>query len=219
MLTIVPAIIPLSIEDLKNHLALLKDVTHSVQVDIVDGKFVPFTSWPHKDETDVQTLASIAETYEIEVDLMIESPEECVDEYVRAGIKAAVIHLESTNNMKEIIDILHAGGVQAGLSLLNDTPLEALDPFLSEIDYVQLMGIRDIGSQGQPFDERVLDRITSLCLGYPKLPISIDGGVNKDTIMRLKKAGATRFVSGSAIFGEHEPDKAYRSLVDFVHGG
>lgn len=75
------------------------------------------------------------------------------------------------------------------------------------------MGIAHIGVQGQPFDERVLERITALRLAYPTLLISIDGSVSVDTVGRLAHAGADRCVSGSGIVKQERPGDAYEELV------
>jgi ribulose-phosphate 3-epimerase len=74
------------------------------------------------------------------------------------------------------------------------------------------MGIAKIGYQGQPFDERVLEQINQIRLASPNLPISVDGGVDVTTEPLLKAAGATRLVSGSAVFGAEDIGDAISSL-------
>ena len=106
-----------------------------------------------------------------------------------------------------------AHSYRLGVSLLNDTPLSAIMPFLDRVDYVQLMGIARIGSQGAPFDRRVLDRIRTLRTTSPDIPISIDGAVREETIGQLAAAGAERFVVGSAIFAAASPHRAYHRLA------
>jgi ribulose-phosphate 3-epimerase len=78
------------------------------------------------------------------------------------------------------------------------------------------MGIHDIGSQGQPFDTEVLERIKHLKNLFPELIISIDGSVNEKTIPLLLEAGADRFVSGSAILNDENPKSAYERLSALV---
>jgi ribulose-phosphate 3-epimerase len=81
-----------------------------------------------------------------------------------------------------------------------------------QFDYVELMGIDEIGRQGQPFDERVLQRIRDIKAKYPDLEVSIDGSVNEDTLPRLKEAGADRFVVGSAILNAENPEAMHKKL-------
>lgn len=215
MSPIIPAIIPDSFESLKSTLGRLSFVK-GVQVDIVDGQFVPFTSWPYQGEGKLEELGEIAEAFEIELDLMIMAPEEALDACARAGIRRVVIHLESTDSLERILDHHASHTYELGFSILNDTPLDTLTPYISAIDYVQLMGIKDIGSQGQPFDERVIERIRTLRHMYPDLPISIDGSVNRSSISKLAEAGATRFISGSAILKASDPEAVFREFESLV---
>lgn len=209
---IVPAIIPESLEHLREALFSVRPFTREVQVDIVDGKFVPFTSWPYLPGASVHDIALFTPTFAIEVDLMLERPEEVIPQYRQAGIRKVVVHVESTENLERVFIQKRDLGFELGLSAHNDTPLGALEEHLDRADYVQLMGIAKIGSQGQPFDERVLERISELRARHPDLTVSIDGSVNRETALRLIKAGANRLVSGSAILKAENPREAYREL-------
>lgn len=212
-MSIVPALIPNSLDDIRDTIALIREFTREVQIDIVDGAFVPFTSWPYRGGGSVMLLREWTDTMDIEVDLMIERPEEAVPLYIDAGAKRVVVHLESVTDSETLIRHHDTHGYQLGFSIGNDTPLEELTHVLPHADYVQLMGITDIGTQGQPFDERVLTRIREVLRVNPAMPISIDGSVNRDTLPRLKEAGATRFVSGSAILHADNPRGAYEELT------
>ncbi len=212
MSKIIPAIIPESFSHLETSLKRVSTFTREVQVDVVDGKFVPFTSWPYGEGESVEQLASLTEEYDVEVDLMLENPEEVLEDYVVAGVKRAVVHIESTSHISAIIEHSKMRDFQLGLSINNDTALEMLTRHISNIDFVQLMGIANIGSQGQPFDERVLERVEYLKAQHPTLEISIDGSVNSKTLQQLVKVGADRFVSGSAILKAENPETVYRSF-------
>ena len=123
------------------------------------------------------------------------------------------MHVRSTQKLEAVIQ--HAGvhGYQLGLAFSNEDDLGLLKTMESTaIDFVQLMGIAEIGAQGNPFDARVLERIAFVKKHFPALPISIDGGVNLDTIDLLKKAGAERFVAGSAILNADDPKGAFDAL-------
>ncbi len=213
---IVPAIIPESFEILSKTLRSMAPWAHEVQVDIVDGIFVPFTSWPYQGEGDITALRTCTEEFLIEVDLMVMKPEEVVEAYLRAGVRRIVIHLESTNAIAEIRALKDRYDFRLGLSISNTTNLSILLSALQYGDYVQLMGIHDIGSQGQPFDGTVLTRIAELKRHTPDLLISIDGSVNEKTIPELLVAGADRFVSGSAILKSDNPERAFQKLTDLV---
>lgn len=219
MQKIIPAIIPQSLTHLEESLLLVNDFAESVQIDIVDGKFVPFTSWPYIENESPDALRETADLYDVEVDLMVVEPETVIGAYVDLGVDRIVVHLESTSSLEEILTHHEqVGGYQLGLSILNDTPLEDLLPYVERVEYVQLMGIKDIGSQGQPFDVRVLDRIKALKSEYPQLEISIDGSVNAETLPQLREAGADRFVSGSALLGAENPKETFLLFEGIVGG-
>ncbi len=212
MNTIIPAIIPQSLEHIKDSIFSLEGVAKEFQIDIVDGSFVPFTSWPYRGSGSVMLLRDFAQHNILEVDLMIESPERALPLYVDAGVKKVVIHLESVTDLPSIYAHRNEKRYELGLSIRNDTNLEVLEAELEHADYVQLMGIRKIGSQGQPFDEEVLRRIERLRGLHPNIIISIDGSVNEETLPRLRNAGANRFVSGSAIYSSADTKRAFEAL-------
>jgi ribulose-phosphate 3-epimerase len=219
MSPIVPAIIPTSLNNLRETLAMVASFTREVQVDIVDGQFVPFTSWPYTEEASIGDLAQFTNEFLIEVDLMLNKPEEVIMEYVRAGVRRIVIHLESTTHLDVVLSIKNESDIKIGFSINNDTPLDVLTDVIDQADYVQLMGIAHIGSQGQAFDERVLERISMLRKDYPNLLISIDGSVNAETVSRLAHAGADRCVSGSAILKQENPKEAFENLTSLYSIG
>lgn len=209
---IIPAVIPESLEHLTATLETFSTFAQEIQIDIVDGKFVPFTSWPYTEKGSIKDLASLIENFVVEVDCMIDCPEEVIADYAKAGAKRIVVHLESALNLPEIIKLKTAHGFELGFSINNDTDLHALTSVLNAADYVQFMGIKDIGSQGQPFDERVLTRIKELKDINPAIFISIDGSVTLETLPRLREAGADRFVAGSSILKAEDPKGAFKEL-------
>lgn len=214
--TIVPAIIPQSLTHLMESLERVKPFARAVQIDIVDGVFVPPVSWPYADAASPHDMKELISGFDVEVDLMIAAPEKTLSEYLDAGVSRVVIHLESTNHMGAIIALKNARPFLLGLSILNDTDLSSIEPYVMHADYVQLMGIAKIGSQGAPFDERVLDRVRALKTAYPSLMVSIDGSVNEETLLRLKAAGATRFAVGSAIMAAEHPEIVYARLTELA---
>ncbi len=209
---IIPAIIPKSHAHLQETLAIVEPFTRSVQIDIVDGVFVPFTSWPYTEAAGIDEIQKDIEGFDVEVDLMVMEPEEVIEEYLQLGVTRAVVHLESTTKLESIIALKSKYDFKLGFSINNDTPLETLTNMLHHAEYVQLMGIRKIGSQGQPFDTDVLTRIATLKALFPNHMISIDGSVNLETLPQLIKAGADRFVSGSAILSHKNPAEAFAIL-------
>lgn len=220
---IIPALIPKSLQEIEDTISRTRAFTPHIQIDLVDGTFVPFTSWPYTEQNDVsdiktlfEELRGIASQAEIEIDAMVQDPEQYMTTWITSGVKKIIIHIESTLRLPDIIE-MDRKGIELGISLNNDTSLSKLEPHhLAHIDFIQVMGIAQIGAQGQPFDERVIERIKTLRLQYPGLPISVDGSVNTTTLPHLFEAGATRFVVGSAILNASEPRSAYEALTKII---
>jgi ribulose-phosphate 3-epimerase len=208
---IVPAILPKDFADLEAHVARVKDLVPIVQIDICDGQFTPTPSWPYKKHdsnfdaiTKEDRGLPFWEEVEYEFDLMVNKPEDVVEKYVAAGASRIVLHVESKGDIGKAIEILE-GKVEIGLALNIDTSLDALEPYSDKlqegkVQCIQLMGIDNVGFQGQVFDEKVISKIKEVKEKYPNLEIQIDGGVNLETAPLLRDAGADRLVIGSAIF-------------------
>lgn len=222
MIEIIPAIMPKDYEHLDEMMSLFVGVVPLVQLDIMDGKFVPARTWPYPKDPHFEVISKEEEgmprweDINFEVDLMIENPELAVPKWVNAGASRIIVHVESMRDFETIRNAVPEGLIELGLAINTTTLLSAIEPYLDRVDFVQCMGIAKIGFQGQPFDERVLEYVRALRAAHPNLPISIDGSVNFDTARALVDAGATRLVSGSAILEADDFTQAIAHLEDLV---
>ena len=226
---------PDSFFDLEKKAAQVRSLVPLVQIDIMDGKFVKSKSWPYRnagkaDEEHFLAMINQDETLpffdelDYEIDLMIAEPEKHIDEWLPLGASRLIFHVESIADQALFWshDIFKEGArdiggskvIEVGLAINPDTGIALLAPHLPRIDFVQCMGIANIGYQGEAFDERVLDYINQIRVLYPNLPISVDGGVSLQTAPLLKAAGATRLVSGSAVFGSEDMGMAIEQLIN-----
>lgn len=225
---IIPAIMPQSFADLQEKVGRVATHVKTVQLDIMDGDFVEDKTWPYLgDLLDFQKLTKedmgLPEWQKInyEVDLMVSVPDRDAFEWITAGASRVIIHIESHPEVKEIIGRIRrefgrpnevSTAPEIGVSLNNDTPIEQIYEFVPLADFVQLMGIAEIGYQSQPFDERVVERARILRKKFPELIISIDGGVNNETVPKLIEAHVNRLVSGSYIFDSGDVKEAIDNL-------
>ncbi|TSC62823.1 MAG: ribulose-phosphate 3-epimerase [Parcubacteria group bacterium Gr01-1014_48] len=204
MIEIIPAIMPSSYEDIEEKARKVASLVSYVQIDAMDGKFVSSVSWPYLAEEDVAKNFELPfqDTIRYEVDLMVSDPLSATQIWVKAGVSRILFHVESVQDPRHFVETVSAqhDGVEIGVAINTITPNDILEPLLSKIAVVQFMGIAKIGYQGQPFDERVVEKIKELRQKRPETILSVDGGVNFDTAPRLVEAGATRLVAGSAIF-------------------
>lgn len=222
-MNIIPAIIPKSFADLEEKTGLISGLSNTVQVDICDGKFVPSKSWPIEgDEGEFKKIISEEiglpnwEEISYEVHVMAESPNDEVSEWVKAGAERIIVHIETgSDTLKNIIEEWgHV--VEIGIAVKMETDLKTLISFFDKVETIQLMGIEEIGFQGQKLSEKTFDRIKELRqLGYKHI-ISIDGGVTLHNAEKLVQAGADKLVIGSAIWNEKLPREALKKFRGLV---
>ncbi len=224
---VVPAIIPQSLEHLREHIAALAGAVREIQIDIVDGALGGAPSWPFvgtADTADVRArigelCTAVPAGITFELDLMIAHPSATLPFWLAQKPAGVVFHIEGFVDDAEVspaLALCASAGARAILAAGNATPLPRLLALLPPADGVECMGIAAIGRQGNPFDERVLARIRALRERLPTLSISVDGSVNERTIPALKAAGANRFVVGSAIFDAEDPAGAYTRLCELI---
>lgn len=224
MIEIIPAVLPRDYEDLKNSVSLVRDIVPIVQIDLCDGVFVKTVTWPFLSRAQSRDMLSFDldehfrkilneeegmpfwEDIEYELDLMVSDAVENFDLYTKLSPKRIIFHLEAVGDLEEFknflegIDVYIRDAIEIGIAINNSTSVQDIFPLVNHVDFVQCMGIAEIGFQGQEFDERVLEQIKSLKEKYPDLIISVDGGVNFNNAKELYNAGASRLVSGSTIF-------------------
>jgi ribulose-phosphate 3-epimerase len=211
-MTIVPAIIPTSAEHLEEMLVPLRGVAKEVQVDLVDATFGDTPSWPFQGEAVgpfSEVFRRLSKEFLCEVDLMVGDSERLVPELVSSGVARLVVH--PVDGVWPNLSA-YKGEVALGVAFHNGMSPDSLEKIVDQIDFVQCMGISEVGVQGNAFDDRVLAHIRFFRKEYPHLPISVDGHVTMFTLPLLKEAGAVRFVSGSAIFSASDPVDAFNKL-------
>jgi len=215
---IIPAILPYTFAELRDKIDLIQGFTKTVQVDVCDGQFVPNATWPYRKHDDsfekiIREEEGMPgwESIDYEFDLMVNKPEEVVEEWVTAGAARVIVHAEAKGDIAEALVKL-SGTVEVGMAINIDTPLDLIEVHQGRINFVQCMGIDHIGFQHQSFDDKVLNKIKEIKTKFPDLLVSIDGGVSLETAPKLIEAGADRLVIGSAIFNSDNPIDAIQQF-------
>lgn len=217
MSIIVPAILPASREDLVEKLDALSGLVDEVQVDIVDGVFASPLTWPYdKGPGELTRLVQGGEILphsgecRIEVDLMVANPELTAGAWIELGASRVTVHAGSVHHLPKLLEQFKTvygydkGFVTSllaiGIAIPPGVDPETLAPYLEQIDYVQFMGIKKVGRQGEPFDPGVLRTIDFFRKRHPNVPVQVDGGVSVVTAPRLLELGVSRLVVGSALW-------------------
>jgi len=182
-----------------------------VHVDVMDGHFVDnLTIGP-------PVVAAIRKVTKLPLDvhLMIDRPEKSVEQFIKAGSDRITIHVESTPNCRSVIETIRNAQKSPGITLRPQTPLSAIEPFLSSVDLVLVMTVTP-GWGGQSFMHDQLEKIKTLKTwaekNNPKLFIEVDGGINSETAKLCYNAGARVFVAGHAVFRSGDYKKAIQDL-------
>ena len=214
---IIPAIIPASEKELRELIRQL-NFASKIQLDVVDGMFVRNRSWPHDPPGSPSAVSDLLQSVNVIVDIMSYESVRVAREWLSAGAKGIVLHLEVISEKKEISSLKKDfDSFELYLSGNDTLAVSEYMRFADVIDGVQLMGIHEIGSQGQPQSELVIKNIRNLRSLAPRLPIMIDGSVNEGTIDDLLSAGANHFVVGSAMMNSSDKQKFYQGLFNRVN--
>ena len=183
-----------------------------IHVDVMDGHFVPQIT------IGALVVSAIRKytTLPLDVHLMIESPEDQIAQFAKAGADIITVHIEPCAHIHRVIQMIKATGVKAGISINPATSLSMLDEILPEVDLVLVMTVNP-GFGGQTFIENTLDKITRLRAEIDRrklnIELEVDGGINTKTAPRAVKCGATALVAGAAIFNAGESiDEAIKKL-------
>ena len=174
MSRIVPAILAKDTEDLKEKLLKLPKKISYTHIDVLEDDI-----WAGPPSTN------------FEAHLMVKDPGGIVGRWIKRGAKSIVVH-KIDNNIKSL-----KGQVMIGLGIEMSIDLESIKENISNIDFIHLMSIDEIGEQGHLLDERIFDRIKEVKRKYPSLPVSVDGGININNYKKLEAVGADALVVGS----------------------
>ena len=225
MTEIIPAVLPKSFDDLREHLERLQGAVKQVQVDIVDGHFAHNKTWPYKDSATFEKVLSeehglpLWETFDFEFDLMVSDPVERVMDYVHAGASRIIVHIKAEGAaaaLQKLADLKSDDygdySIKTGVALMCDMQPDILNDLDGLYDFVQVMGIARVGHQGEPFDKRAIYLVERLRARWPHMHVQVDGGVSIENARVLAHAGSERLIVGSAIFTAEDPVAALETL-------
>ncbi len=208
MAEIIPALIPQNLNLVRENFGKVLGLVKKVQIDIVDGQYAKAKTWPFNDNQFEEMMNIVRgeakfpyiDDFILEVDMLVLHPVEYLGDFISLGAKSFVVHIDSTDHVKECLETMRSAGCEAGLGIKPSGDLSLLESFISQADFVQFMGNDRVGYNGVEMDENVLKKISEFHERHESVPIQIDIGVSGETIPKLKKAGVSRFISSSSIF-------------------
>ena len=201
------------IEDIGDVVKAGADIIH---VDVMDGHFVPNITIGPLVVSAVRKITDVP----LDVHLMIENPDQYLEDFAAAGADWITVHVEACRHLHRTVHRIKELGKKAGAVLNPATPIDTLDYILEDVDLVMLMSVNP-GFGGQTFIRSSLDKTRALKKMIKdrglKTGIEIDGGVCAENIGEIADAGVNIFVAGSAIFGKHDYTTIISQLKAIIH--
>jgi ribulose-phosphate 3-epimerase len=205
---VAPSILSADLGRLQEEITSVEETADWLQVDVMDGHFVPNLSFG------APVIKCIRTKLPLDIHLMVDNPEERIEEFLQLKVKHITFHAEAvpeTDSRRALIQAIRDGKATAGIALKPGTPLEEIEDVVDDVDLVLIMSVEP-GFGGQAFLSDVLSKVRSLRARFPHLMIQMDGGINGNTSADCIAAGADNLVAGSFIFAAHDRVAAITSL-------
>ncbi len=206
---LLPAVLATSPDQFRRRLRLALDLQREIHIDVMDGKFVSTRS-VGPSLFSPRTLRIKAEYH-----LMVLHPAEWIPMIKRVHGRRAILHVERQARLADIIRDFRRQGISVSLAISMGTPIARIKPYLRLIRALHVMAVRP-GRYQARFLPQAVSRISLLHRRYPRLPISVDGGMNRRTIPLALAAGAQRIVVGSGVMLSAHPRWEWQRLQALI---
>lgn len=194
MVQIIPAVLATSEEQFRadiTKLASSESLSDGwVHIDFADNRFVQnLTVGP-------EIVEKSSTNFHKEAHLMVAHPKEWIDKLIQAGFERVIVHIESEDDTNECIEYIKSKGLEVGLAINSETPIEKIESFKDKIDVILMMTIVP-GFQGQPFIPEALDKVKEIKSKNWPVKVGVDGHVNDENAEEIMDSGVDSMVVGS----------------------
>jgi len=190
MVDSIPGIFEKEWEMIEERLRLIAPSSPWAHICFADG-----TLFPTKSFFELDKLVPLAQLVQLEAHLLVSSPEKYIKAAADAGFKRLIAHVEA-HDPRIFLEAAKFENVEVGVAIDGATEFEEVEPFLEEVDFVLVMTAE---SGSDTFLPECVEKIKSIHLYLPDLPIEAEGGITLKTAPAVLEAGATRLVSSPAV--------------------
>jgi ribulose-phosphate 3-epimerase len=207
---VVPAILTEDLIELARMVRQAELFSAYVQIDIMDGQFVPSRSITWND------LIKVKPKLDWEAHLMVQHPFDYLEGFAEAGAKKIVFHFEAADPKEMVIVNTRQLGMKVGLAIKPETKVSDFISLINKVDSILLLTVHP-GFYGGEFIPDVLSKVTVLRNSSQKTVVGVDGGVHANNIAQVARSGINDIYIGSAIFGHPNPAERYAELERLAH--
>lgn len=197
MIDVIPSILEKDFSEIERKLKLVAPYAPWVQIDFADG-----TLFPNQTFLKIEEFKELTKIASLEAHLMVANPEKYIQPLVAAGFKRLIAQVEA-HDPRLFLEEAHFESVEVGLAIDGPTPIEQVEPFLEELDFILIM-LAEAGANGLELQSENVEKIRAIRQHYPDLQIAVEQGINDQTAKVVVDAGASRIVSSSYLFQNPE---------------
>jgi ribulose-phosphate 3-epimerase len=208
---IVPSILSENHDDFISKIRQAETFTQYVQIDCMDGIFVPTRSVPP------ETIGSLNTSLSFELHLMVRDPSSFMDKAGNEGLKRVLFHFEADVDHLGFMEALKSRGLSPGLAVKPETLTEDFAEFAYQADTLLFLTVSP-GRYGSAFRPEVLAKVADARRRFPGKLIAVDGGVSLDNLKSFVDIGVDYVCVGSRIFLGGEPAENYRRFTEKLNG-
>lgn len=174
----------ISLLSIKDRIEFIKKINDCnidyIHIDVMDKTFVDNVAYSMEEIREINAISN----KKLDVHLMVNDPFKYIDNLRDMNIEYITFHVEIDKDINKLIDIVHGMGYKCGLAINPNTNIDALEPYISNIDLILVMSVMP-GYGGQLFINSIYNKLESLRNKYKNMIISVDGGINQDNIYKL----------------------------------
>jgi ribulose-phosphate 3-epimerase len=208
MTAICPTITAYDTDEYANQIKNIRGFAERIHIDLMDGEFAPTKSpgledvwWPHDIVGDLH--------------IMYQRPMDHLHQIIRLKPHLVVVHAEAQVHHMHFAAELHKHGIEAGVSILQDTPVDNIKQIMHSFDHV-LVFSGHLGYHGGQVNLDLLQKVREIRAYHTEIEIGWDGGISADNVTALTDAGVSVLNVGGFVQKADDPRAAYAKLKALV---